>query len=60
MIEESSSFRTFHGTVTAIDETLPLWILLENVDMDCSDEDSNGRIISSILAESGYETRASS
>eukprot|EP00434_Breviolum_minutum_P030986 symbB.v1.2.027404.t1/scaffold2808.1/size69842/6 len=55
--QESSSFRTFHGTVTAIDETLPLWILLENVDMDCSDEDSNGRIISSILAESGYETR---
>ena len=33
-----------------------MWFLLENVDMDCSDEESNGKIIASILADSGFET----
>lgn len=56
--QESSTFRTFAGTIDAISVTRPLWVLLENVDMgDSSDDDSNSAIVAKILLEAGYETR---
>lgn len=56
--QESSTFRTFAGTIDAISVTRPLWVILENVDMgDSSDDDSNSAIVAKILLEAGYETR---
>lgn len=56
--EESSSFRTFAGTIQTIESTNPLWILLENVDMgDCSDDDSNGAVVARVLSDLGFEAR---
>jgi hypothetical protein len=43
--------------MNALETMKPLWIMLENVDVgDCSEEDSNGAVISKVLSEAGYET----
>ncbi|CAK9069879.1 Modification methylase HaeII [Durusdinium trenchii] len=56
--EESSSFRTFAGTVDAINRTQPLMFILENVDLgDCTEDDSNGAVIATALGNEGYATR---
>ena len=58
-VEESSSFRTFAGTIETIETTQPLWILLENVDMgDCSNDDSNGAVVARVLSDVGYTSRS--
>lgn len=39
-------------------DTDPLWFILENVDVgDATDEQSNGAVISQVLADAGFETR---
>ena len=58
LAEESSSFRTFAGNMDFLAHCKPLWFFLENVDLgDCSEEDSNGAIISQSLNDIGYTTR---
>ena len=56
--KESSSYKTFNGTVETLVNTNPLWFILENVDVgDATDEQSNGAVISQVLADAGFETR---
>lgn len=56
--EDSSSYRTFDGTMQTIKHTKPLWFVMENVDVgDATEDDSNGAVIQKVMAEAGYETR---
>ena len=56
--QESSSYRTFEGTMQTIQRTNPLCLVMENVDVgDATDDDSNGAVIRRVMTEAGYETR---
>lgn len=56
--QDSSSYRTFDGTMQTIKHTKPLWFVMENVDVgDATEDDSNGAVIQKVMAEAGYETR---
>ncbi|CAK8999629.1 unnamed protein product [Durusdinium trenchii] len=56
--QDSTSYRTFKGNLDVLNYSRPMWVALENVDVgDCSDDDSNGAVISKLLKETGYHTR---
>lgn len=60
LTQDSTSYRTFKGNLDVLNYSRPMWVALENVDVgDCSDDDSNGAVISKLLKETGYHTRVS-
>jgi site-specific DNA-cytosine methylase len=56
--EASTSFKTFTGTHNAIEDTKPLWFVLENVDLgEEGSDDSNLSIIMTSLRGLNYTVR---
>lgn len=57
--QEASAFRAFAGNIALMKHTQPLWVMMENVDMDDITEDgSNGAMIHHALDDAGYADRS--